>query len=57
MDPKQILCDIKKMEIRKIEDQEDGSAIVSFELSHEELIELAKVGILKVLTDAANAEK
>lgn len=42
------------MDIINIEDQEDGSAIMSVNLSQEELVTFAKIGLLKVLTDSAN---
>ena len=40
------------MEVLNIADQEDGSVIVSFDMTNAEMIALAKIGLLKVLADA-----
>ena len=40
------------MELKVMEVREDGSAICQFEMSNEELISMAKVGILAALTKA-----
>ena len=46
------------MELKVMEVKEDGSAICNFEMSNEELIAMAKVGILAALTKAmASMEK
>lgn len=43
------------MEILSIEDQEDGSAIMAVDLSHEELVAFAKIGLLQALKDSVAA--
>jgi len=40
------------MELKVMEVKEDGSAICQFEMSNEELISMAKIGILAALTKA-----
>lgn len=42
------------MQVVHIEDHEDGGATITIDCEREELIEFAKVGILKILTDVAN---
>lgn len=42
------------IEIVDMKDLEDGGALVTFEMDHESTILFAKIGLLKVLTDAAN---
>ena len=42
------------IKILEFKENEDGSADISFEMSQDELKEFAKIGILKVLVDAAN---
>jgi hypothetical protein len=39
--------------ITHLEDHEDGSCTVSFDMNDQELIEFAKIGLLKVLKDTA----
>jgi len=46
------------MELKVMEVREDGSAICQFEMSNEELISMAKIGIITALTNAVqNLEK
>ena len=40
------------MELKVMEIREDGSAICQFEMSNEELISMAKIGILAALRNA-----
>jgi hypothetical protein len=44
---------IGKMEITKIIDNEDGSATVMFDMDWEAIRAFAKIGLLQVLTEAA----
>ena len=44
----------KKVEVISIEDQVDGSAIVSFEMDSETIMHFAKKGLYQALVDAAN---
>lgn len=38
--------------IENIKDHEDGSCTISVEMNYDEIIEFAKIGLLKVLVDA-----
>ena len=42
-----------RMNVQNIVERDDGSAIITFDLSAEAIIALAKVGILRLLTEAA----
>jgi hypothetical protein len=44
--------ELGKMEITKIIDNEDGSATVMFEMEWDAIRAFAKIGLMKVLTDA-----
>ena len=44
----------KDIEVEKIIDNPDGSADITFSLSHEMLVHFAKIGLLKTITDEAN---
>ena len=44
--------ELGKMEITKIIDNEDGSATVMFEMEWDAILAFAKIGLMKVLTDA-----
>jgi hypothetical protein len=41
-----------KMELKVMEIKEDGTAICNFEMTNEELISMAKIGILAALRNA-----
>jgi hypothetical protein len=47
------ICDPYHVEVLDVIDQEDGSAIISFDLGPEAMKTFVGVGLLKVLTDAA----
>lgn len=44
-----------KIEVLEIVEQEDGGVIMSVDMDDEMIIAMAKIGLLKVLTDAAEA--
>jgi hypothetical protein len=45
------------MEVISIEDLEDGGANMTIECSHEELVELAKIGIIAALEKVVEEHK
>lgn len=45
------------MEVLEIKEQEDGSAILTLDVSEYELKRFAEVGILKILSDAVKYEE
>lgn len=44
------------VEIVKFDEQEDGSAIITIDLTADEVISFAKIGLLKTLLDVATEE-
>lgn len=44
------------VQVIKIEDQEDGGAIIQVDMEHEELVHLAKIGFLQLLKEACMRE-
>jgi hypothetical protein len=42
------------IKIENIKDNDDGSCDIKFDMDYDELVAFAKIGLLKVLTDAAN---
>lgn len=46
-----------KIDVTEVIDHEDGSCTITFDLETETLNTFARIGLLKVLTDAANDSK
>lgn len=44
----------KVLEVESIKDNPDGSANITLDMSYDNMVSFARIGIIKVLTDAAN---
>ena len=45
-----------QIEVLEVKDLPDGGAILVFDMDQETLVQMAKIGLLKVLTEAAEHE-
>ena len=46
-----------KIEVVEIVDQEDGGALIKFDMDNEAVLMFAKIGLLQCLTETAEAAK
>ena len=46
-----------KIEVVEVVDQEDGGALIKFDMSQEAVLMFAKIGLLQCLTETAEAAK